>query len=288
MWIVLLEWGGATPPGSYYRRLHKIGLRVRGESDRSVLTRRKNDPSSVVFQEGAIVVSSPSLAMTIASLAIDFANEHGLKPPTVQVGELSLKFRGGISDEDRDVLDRIAGAFGKRGRPDPEDDWVVVCYECLTTQAVRARAVVNCPACAATRVKIRRGKPNNLKDPGGSLLAAWQRTRFGLNGTWEPPTRSTKEAPALKEITIDNHTERTTIGSLQQSGIERTLASLSRREAFEVLDAILTARGHWPKEERLAARAKAAIAYVQSGGSLGAILLNEPDVPDLLSAAGPL
>jgi hypothetical protein len=92
----------------------------------------------------------------------------------------------------------------------------------------------------------------------------------------------------LKEITIDNHTERATIANLQQSGFERSLARFSRREAFEVLDAILTARSHWPKDERLAARAKAAIAYVQSGASLGAIKLAEPEVPDLLSAAGPL
>lgn len=287
-YVVLMEWDGAKPPSTFYRRLHKLAMRVRGDKETSPVKRRNGGPG-VIFQEGCIITPSESLARTIGLMASRLADEEGITL-TVQIAQAHFEpIR--MTREDRVAMNRIESTLGKRGRPDPEIDWTCVCMECMSTSHVRASHVVNCPNCGAMRIRIRAGAPVRFHDDGGGdMFAAWLRTRFSpySGGRWEIPVfdRRSSDRPPAPAPTDD--AEKTVIESLRRSALVAKLAQMDRDVALSILDAVLIARAYWPAERRQAERIKAATLYFQRGGEPARISLAETPEPDLLDAAGPL
>ncbi|HLF28190.1 MAG TPA: hypothetical protein VJG32_17815 [Anaerolineae bacterium] len=287
-YVVLLEWDGVKPPSTYYRRLHSLAMRVRGDKAVSPIKRRSDGPG-VIVQEGCIITPSESLARTIGLIACDAAREEGI-PLTVQIAEASFEpIR--MTREDRIAMNRIEETLGKRGRPEAEIDWTVVCMECMTTSAVHAAHAVNCPKCGAMRIRIRAGAPVKFHDAGsGDALDAWLRTRFSpySGGRWEIPLLDKRSADRPPTPAPTDEREKAVVDALRGSPLLGQIAKLDRADALCILDAVFVARGYWSAERRQEERIKAAALYFQRGGSPANISLAELPSPDLLDAAGPL
>lgn len=286
-WIVMLEWDGSKPPSTYYRRLHRLAMRVRGDKEISAIKRR-NDGPGVIFQEGCIITPSESLARTIGLIAKRLADDEDI-PLTVQIGQATFEpIR--MRPEDRIAMNRIEQTLGKRGRPDMETDWTIVCMECMTTSQVRAAHAINCPKCGAMRIRVRAGSPVKLRIPSGDAFTAWWYTRFTpySGGCWEiPVTKGAVDFPTDEPRPM-NDREKELIEALRCSKLRKQIERLDQLEALRILDAVLVARVYWPVERRQEERIKAATLFFQRGGSPANISLAEVPEPDLLDAAGPL
>lgn len=194
MFIVVTEWDGEKPPTTYYKRLHQLGLKVRGDKSLSPLERRATEGGSVIVQEGAVLCASESLAREVAMLA-----EH-LGATIVQVGEVELE-NIRMTDEDMRVFQRVESVFGRRGRPPTEAfDWCVTCLEEARSFNVHdATDVVNCPNCKGLKIKARQGRQAIMRLPlTGSAFDDWMMTRF-YSGTFEVPDVVDSTDPLFSE-----------------------------------------------------------------------------------------
>ena len=280
-YIVLVEWDGTPPPNTFYRRLRGLALpRVRGDKSQPPVPRRLGD-QGIIFQEGAFIVRSRSLARAIASLA----QTYGAK--AVQVGTITLLEEMAPSPEDLRALERIQSVLGRRGGPHPQPPtyWVVACLEDGGVYTVHAPRVLNCPHCGGVRIRPRRGLPNPYSDPGGDPIEAWIRTRFAM-GVWEPPVPGDRPVLPPANVRILLEGERAVVESIKSSPHLRL--PRDREAAFQILDAILVARCYWPPQERQEARLRAVLRYFSAGGEARGISLVEPPQPDLLDASGPM
>ncbi len=321
--IAIIEWDGQKPPSKYYRRLHDLALRSRGgDKDESVLARRQNMSAQalqqaqstskrntsrartrrqtsretlqgVIFQEGAIICPSESLARTIAALAQrGFKDGKGnvIRAKAVKVGEVQFHSDDFVATDDDDkALARIDKVFGSRGRPEDESVWSVVCYEELLTSQKTSAGVANCPHCGGVRIRTREGKPNAFAVPDGSLFDAWVRVRF-TSGHWESSHSGDTFPPALSTVRslIGDSGEQVALALIEKSKLDTTLAGFDKDTALKVLDAVLVGIAHLTKETRDARRLEAWTRYAQSGANPLDYPLAGSDVPDLLDAAGAL
>lgn len=277
--IVLIEWDGEQPPTKYYRRLHGLALRVRGDKEQSPLARRSpGDDRGIIFQEGAVICPSASLARTVAFIARDEGAAN------VSIGSAHLDNNFTRSRQDAEILNRIEEVMGKRGRKPEPIAWAVSCTECMTVNNVEAWAAVNCPNCGGLLVHSRKGQVVAYADPGGDLLESWVATRFqGAN--WEPAPIDPAGIVPSANPEIFNAREKQSVEAIASSPLYAQLQQLPRDSAFAFLDAIMVSRAYRGRDERLQTRVQIATEFLRRGGNFMHISLTEPDAPDLIDAA---
>lgn len=261
------------------------------DSPESVFAKRANDFGGIA-QEGAIIVASYSLARLLffildrgVPVTIRKTKETVyIRPANVYLMEIKVKETVARLPADEAALRRVENTIGKRGRKPPVAWWAVTCYEDMTTYPIEAPEIVRCPHCGGQHIRARSGTLGHYADPGGDVLTAWGRTRFG-QGHWEYAGEGSDLAPELGEI--KDGTERAYVDALATSPLLTQISHLSRGDQFAILDAALTARTRWLEERREEARANALAAYMLRGGSILDVEVAEGD-PDLFDAAGPL
>lgn len=301
LWICLIEADGCQMPSVFYRRRDALALRVRGDDELGPLARRAGENgSSVIFQEGAIICASESLARQMAWLArdcfddmerkgdLDEVDEAGnvirMRRPTVSIGRLSLTSNMTRTRQDTQVLDRIEKVLGKRGRKPASQTWAVACTECVRLSEVEDWAVVNCPHCHGFLIHNRPGSIHVYADPGGDVFEAWKRTRFA-GPHWEPApiTDNGQTPPVDPEILSDRESD--VVDVIAGSTVLDDIRQMPRDFAFDFLDAIFINRAYRDLERRLQARAMTATEFFKRGGAPTGIRLTEPKQPDLVDAA---
>lgn len=279
--IVLIEWDGGQPPSHYYRRLHKLAFKVRGDKEIAPLARRDTG-QGVIFQEGAVITASETLARTIAGYATDEGAVN------VSIGRVQLDDTFTRTPQDAAILNRIEQIMGKRGKRPPEELWAVACTECVQLNSVTHWAPINCPNCGGLLVHARRGQVTTYADPGGDILSAWKRTRF-TGPHWEPaPIHPTGDCtPAT--VTILSDKERDAVELIEGSpALLDKLRRMPRDTAISFLDGIMINRAYRGREARQAARIEAATAYFMRDGNPAAFKINEQALPDLVDATAAL
>jgi hypothetical protein len=310
---VIIEWNGQHPPGSWYRWLEQMtGLSIRArnvssplasiaprkvyldqqlrdELDKGVLDFRANEFGGIL-QEGAIFVSSPSLARTLFFLLVKgiptkrAGTAMRIKPSNVQYVEVVIHESMNMLPADELALNRITATLSRRGRRTAPTTFAVTCYEDMKTFKEEAHAAIRCPNCGGQHFRARPGEPVAYKDPGGDLMTAWLRTRFA-HGVWEYAGEGAEPAPA--DINLLDKEEAAFVQQLLSAPLMDQIKGLKRADQMTVLDAVFTQRVRWLGERRLKARMDALSNFFQMGGSPVGINLTE-GAPDLFDASGPL
>lgn len=278
--IVLIEFDGAQPPSRYYRRIHGLSFKVRGDKEVGPLARRDTG-KGVIFQEGAVIAASESLARTIAMIATDEGAVN------VSIGRVKLDEHFFRTRQDEAILARIERTMGKRGKKPPAQPWVIACTECVQTNAVNHHAPVNCPNCGGLLIHIRPGQPQRFRDPGGDVFDVWLCSRFA-GPHWEPVEFDPAAPLPPAEVELLNDRERQAAALIAASPVLEKLRQMPRDVALAFLDAMLVNRAYRDKEARLAARIEAATAFFKRDGNPAAFRLNEPAQPDLADATAVL
>ena len=315
---IIIEWGGEPPPGKWYRTMYALtGFSVRerkqdapvgGVAPRTFYTVEKDimddiseaggvfDPRSNDFggiaQEGTIIVASYSLARTLYLLldrgfkVTHKGQEVLIKPVNVYFATLTIETSFSASPADEVALNRIMATMGKRGpRPEPKH-YVVTCYEEVQSFSVEASSAIRCPKCGGQHIRPRLGEVVAYADPGGNIIKAWLRLRFGY-GHWENTGIGTAEAPALKDIKITDPDEFAFVKALASSPLMDQIEGMGRADQFKTLDAVMTARLRWQDKRRSQARAASVTQFFLDGGSPMDVELIEDEF-DIFDAAGVL
>jgi hypothetical protein len=208
MFKVTIEWNGNKPPTTWYKRLHSLGLIVRGDPAtldpivRRTAGQKTNNIDTayaVIVQEGNVACASESLAHEIYYLAL----EQNLAT-MVTLEEVNQVKMGEMSAMDKFCLDRIQAVFGKKGRPtDPKQDWLVTCFECgRSFSEVDVRAVAACPFCHGGLISSRVGVHNRYCMPAsGDTFSKWVRLRFAT-GEFEVPVVEPGAPEPVATVTI--------------------------------------------------------------------------------------
>lgn len=300
-WQVLIEWDGQKPSSTWYRRLERIaGAKVRGDKTLSPLARRENTVEGqnrgLVFQEGAIIVPSESLARTLAAYALNgfpstIKTEEGdefetiIRAKAVQVAKIEYTEIAELTDEDRRALDRINSVLGRRGRPIPASAWVVTCLEEGRVFQVNAPHAIACPECGATYIRARLGILPELKDDRGDVVATWIRTRFS-SGEFLPLDLKDRGQEAPEDVTLQDADEFALLKKIEgASDLLDFVRTCDRDVAFRVLDFIFMSRRDFSEDRRKDARILAMTEFFKIGGSPIDFPLFDPDLPDVFSSA---
>lgn len=283
--IVIIEWDSATPPSNYYRRLHTLAFRVRGDgsdADLGPIARRTNDgetETGVIFQEGCVICPSEDLARQVAFMA----REYGAK--NVLLGNASLTNTFTQTARDTEIIERLTKVMGKRGRKPAPVKWAISCRNCLHVTPYETWSPLNCPACGGMLISARQGEIISYRDPGGDVIEAWQRTRYA-KGNWEPtPITDDPDVPAPPaDVEIFDKDEAPVLRALLACDTADVIRTMPRDIAFSFLDAIVQARAHHTRESRLANRLAVVQEYFMRDGDPAKISLVETSKPDLVDA----
>lgn len=205
---VSIEWDGKPPKMTWYDRLHRKGIRVRGGDVKefpTVLARRRSLDSEhrnngVVFQEGLYLVRNQDLANELAFEAEQFG------ATSVMIGRIFMD-RFTVPAGDVEVLEDYFLKTSRRGRK-PVDEigrYTVTCLEELMTFEMELTAQpIACPSCESFRFYAHMGKPKVFQTPKWNkiddLWDYWKRTRFDSQGRYEIPTY--EEASVGSSLTL--------------------------------------------------------------------------------------
>lgn len=286
MYRVTIEWDGSKPPTTFYNRLRRLGLRVRGDKELSPLARRVNtDNSAVIVQEGSISCESESLAREIFLMA----RYHGAR--VVQL-DRSYSVDFVQSAEDAKIYEKLESTLGKRGRPStPVADWVVTCMEqcCSSFDVPQARDVVSCPNCNGLRVKTRTGTLSAYKFPEsteGSLIARWIRHRF-VRREFEVPGDNSVTTPQIISTDIGVDKERKIVEMMEQSTkFLQDLEKLPENVAIRTLDAVFAARTYSSVDDRKDSRLRTCLLLYEKGvDTMDVSLLEDNSHVELIDAS---
>jgi hypothetical protein len=293
VWPVIIEWDGEKPPRTFYGRLHKLGLFVRGRKDEfpdSPLARRQAaktrlDDPSIVVQEGCVILSSESLAKAVA----DYAICEGAK--VVKIGMMESLDNYYMTTKDAEIMTRLESILGKRGRPSGDPvDWVATCHEEMKSYEVdNVRNVIACPHCGGVDIDARFGSLTAYTFPGGSLINAWVRHRF-VNATFErppEPPEGEKNLPPSVTLSTLEQKDRDAIEIMRNSAYFVTaLAKMPRNVAATVCDGVFKALVYTDADRRRDERIKAVVELYERGVDPRKVsVIDKPDKVDILHAA---
>lgn len=272
MHIVVIEWDGQTPPTTYYNRMHKLGLYVRGDKDeRNPLVRRTpqfvkdngNTPENIIFQEGCVVCTSEKLARAVAG----YARTNGAKNVTVIQGGV---VGGSMTVEDAKILQGLEGKLGQRGRPTGESTpWVVTCFEeAISSSVQESLYAVNCPSCRSPHMRARAGEPiTALFDYDAPIFDAWVAHRF-TTGQFEVPVNGGETPPPLNP-NVDAELERAVLTKMRNSprlmSEIQAIANKNAPTAARMLDAVFCGRAYVSETVRKESRLHAVLALYERG-----------------------
>ncbi len=204
---VSYEWDGKPPRMTWYDRLHRKGIRVRGgdttEFQGPLARRRSLDKyhqhNGVVFQEGFILCRNQDIANELAYEAEKFGAVN------VWVGRVFMdKFTASVQDVS--ILEEHFLKTSKRGRKpiEQEGTYTVTCLEELLTYESKLEAQpIACPTCNTYRFFAHMGNKKVYQRPKWSeidnLYEYWLRSRFDQNDVFEIPelVKPSKEHMAL-------------------------------------------------------------------------------------------
>ena len=319
--IVLIEWDGKKPPTTWYNRLKKFGLVIRGAGKDGDPTDRRRQMSgmisggdvwkrdqglhgrysigntagpnvkrahriewdgfSVVTQEGAIRCKSKALAQMLGALA----RHHGAAHVSVFTSEAIEA----TSASDAAAL-KLEAALSKRGRKSADAfDWVVVCLDELKTYSVKdANEVVVCPNCKSPQIKIRVGAVSRFAFPrSADVGSGWLATRFA-HGSFEAPPASAgrgKPAPEAEEVTVNVEREDLDAQAVAAAPWASALATYDQALALRIMDAVFVARVFHRKADINDARIHAITKYFKNGGDPALVNMATSKKPDIFDAA---
>ena len=286
--VIMIEWDGRIPPTKWYDRLHRMGLKVRGDKDVSPVARRmtnglnerttsrRGDKNGVVFQEGSILCDSYSAARLIASLA----SELGAR--SVSVGNIELTdFH--MTQLDLNALEGISKTWSKRG-PKFHDDAGNYCVTCLEegkTFEVDALATpVICPSCNGTHFTVRKGSTADVAVKAFDF-DGWLSSRFYGTG-FEIPRVSVDPDKALPSPDIASFDPKLTYKLYEVNSVANSL-NLSGVDLFGFLDAAYTSM-QLDATSKLNKRIEALRIYFQAGGQKPYSMVSR-DIPDVVDVA---
>lgn len=276
MYIVMWEWDGVKPPGTFYRRIAEAGYQIsKGQGKKvspaqrritrnSKIDKQQHLGAHLAFQEGVFITSVESVAYYVRNLAVDFGATN------VFLSEGTAREHYSRTPEDSAVINRVESVIGHKGPLPKAKDWVVSCQECLMCGHVHAYSPTKCTHCPGMYILSRPGLPEVHKDPGGPIIEAWARSRF--KGThWEPVEWKNHGTtpPPLKHIKNMQLTARDR--DLLQAMFDNppAVAHLDREEAIVVLDAIFAGIRRVKPDTRISKRSLVAVNYFQLGGEPG-------------------
>lgn len=317
-YIVLIEWDGKKPPTTWYNRLKKFGLTIRGLSGEGVLdpTERRRamsevisggsvwgniggetgqhysqepyvsqvnriswDGFSVITQEGAIRCRSKALARLLGALA----EHHGAAHVSIYASEKIER-----TSADMAGAEKLEKSLSKRGRKSGDTfDWVVVCLDELKAYSVKgANEVVVCPNCKSPQIKIRVGAVSRFAFPrSGSFSSGWLATRFANGGFEAAPATSGRGKQAPGEINIASEREDLDAQAVAAAPWVDVLATYDKTLALRVMDAVFVARVFHRKEDINEARIRAITKYFKGGGDPALVNMSTSKTPDIFDAA---
>lgn len=279
LYLVLIEWDGENPPTKWYDRMHELAGRVRGDKTVSPVKRREG--RGVIFQEGAILCGSESLARELAYVA------------SVECGAGSVAFYDAsyrelnMTRQDAEILQKIEASLGKRGPKPKEALYTITCLEEMKAYEVEVSRPIQCPnpLCSGLRINVRPGKQWLWADDGDFIVSLWLRTRFA-GPHWEPvKLGGNRKPPAVDDIVIGKAKEKKLAASMNASGLVPVLDAMPRKQALEILDAIFVGRAYYDTDKRADARIQSAARYFAIGGSPVGLVLTETPEPDLFDAS---
>jgi hypothetical protein len=295
--IVILEWDGGKPPTTFYKRLHNLGLRVRGDKSVGPIERRQayvdkeaavseyhqtykndflvdirsgnireslsNDSSAVIVQEGAIICASASLASVVAAIAMNCGAKN------IMLGTTTID-KYVMTEEDAKILNYVESVYGRKGRPTADkvqQVWVVTCYEEGRSYPFYGKEIVTCPHCSGLKVAGRQGDPNFVRpiQQGENVFEYWVQSRF-ITGYFEKPGYKKGDneniLAAITRPTITLDEEKKVVDMIEQAyikgfAIDGLKMSLSDMTHVDMFDAILSARAHLTKDQRKKERVNA-------------------------------
>jgi hypothetical protein len=210
--LLLIEWDGGKPPTRWYNRLARLGLTSRrGEKqanhDKSPLLRRL-EKNGVVAQEGALFVSSESLARTLGQEA------RLMGARSVMLTQAKIKEIVDASPQDKKAHQMMEKEFGTRGRPSKTKPQVfyVICHEEKVIHKTDGE-VFRCPVCGSNYIETvgEKAMPVLKPDLSKGLVSAWQGMRIatgrflinltsdtGIQAVSIPPTASNPAKAAIE------------------------------------------------------------------------------------------
>lgn len=274
-YTVLIEWDGNRPPTRWYNRLHRLGLSIRGDKEKSPIQRRQS-LEGVVHQEGAIVCKTESQAKALGYLA----SELGAKAVSITLAEtISME----MTPADERVMNNLQAILGKRGRPEIPGNWIINCHDEGHTHPYQGRRPVQCKACGSMLIGLREGEMIRVKLTGKTPFERWFNSRF-VTGGWEEPVVVADDAddPEAISTPADYGTvspeNRAYIHTLQTSTlmaqIDKALAHgiITEREALRLMDCGLMSIRRDPAR-RLTDRINGITAWFKRGGEQNGLLL---------------
>lgn len=304
--IVIIEWDGRIPPTPYYHRLRKLtgGVRLWDDKDQSVISRRSmfvsdNEQRGIILQEGAIITASKSLARVIANLAI----EYGARD--VHVGEVELSPLTEMTDADKDAMNRVDDAFGRRGRPRKPINWMITCIECMDSTWVEELSyVASCPMCGGLNIITYPAKKPILYEyvieKGGekSLINEWLVTRFGTGRFMMPSndtytkSRYSASRKCVTTVKIKEDADSEVVDILRGSDFVQSLinspekAAELRDEVMDALDGMFASLRYVSDDDRERMRVKAIMQIMKAGYKGYVNMSSDKNNPDVIDTAG--
>lgn len=272
---VIIENDGKKPSGTFYGRLARLGLSVRGNKSVGVINRRTvkegSAEGSIIVQEGVILCPSFSLAQQIAHWASD-------EGATVLIGTAELEmFRPTVEDNEAFLF--LDAKVAKRG-PKNKIPELLVCLEEARSYLVENGEIL-CPHCRASAVdKFPYSAEFSVEyQDDKTTYENWLLTRFSTS-TFTIPMWASSVTKGNKPGFYAVRSGEKVYGEV----IADRLAQLFGIDlCFRYLDAVYIANNKISDERRMQSRARSLVAYLQRGGDPTAYQITNPS-PDILDA----
>lgn len=311
--MLIVEWDGSGSTTQWYRRMHKLAGRVRGDDDptkhMSALERRisqdlvefenldgttETASRGVIIQEGCILCKSKSLRDNLAIYARDHVGvklvEAGKPAPVVMIGKAELTTDFVANQRDLSVMSQIETILSKKGKRPDETRHVITCHEELDVfvDDQPKGYVTSCPKCGGSNINVREGDVRTFRDDNRDIFDLWVTTRF-YGAHWEPCNFSTNPdtpVPPKRDDTPIGRGEHI-VEAIESSprlmtDIRHIEQTDGRDQALLVLDSIFIGRLSHDHGFRQEQRIAAITSYIQQGGTLTGITMAETPTPDIL------
>lgn len=192
--ILLIEWDGRNPGGTWYDYLHRHNIWTRKGSKEeypSALARRyhaamSKNPIAISHNEGVYLCQSIDVANRIA------AEAHRLGAQSVVVGTTYIRNLN-IPEADKQAFDAMRRVESKRGRrsEDERGIYTVTCYaEAVSVETESDMMPQVCSQCGGHRIHSYMGKqPAYVLSPDDQtdVFDLWMRSRFDGDGKFLVP-----------------------------------------------------------------------------------------------------